>query len=309
VAKHRVILDCDPGVDDAFALMLAFAAADYIDLLGITCVAGNVSLAHTERNTRRLCTLAGKTDISVFAGCPRPIMWAVGEETHVHGVDGLGDVAAMPEPAFELQSKHAVNFIIDTIMKEPSGTVTLCVIGPMTNIALAIVMQPAIVPRIKELVFMGGAAFSVSAVRIADLNFYCDPHAAQIVVSSGIPQTMFGIDATEKTHVTPAHLAKMEALPGRIPKLLVEMFKAYAKGDPRLHDVCTIAHLIDPTLFQGVQGHIAVEHGSTHTRGITVARVHPRKIKGFEANTLIINEVDTERLFDLLLERLATLEK
>ncbi|MBJ3774192.1 nucleoside hydrolase [Acuticoccus mangrovi] len=303
----RLIIDCDPGVDDAFALALAMAAPEAIEILGITCVAGNRGLEHTERNTRRLCTLLGRTDIPVYRGCPRPIMFPEPTETKVHGVDGFGDVTSLPEPTFEAAPGHAVTFLIDTLMREPSGSVTVCTMGPMTNLAVAIVQEPRIVPRIKELVFMGGAAFRSARVRIADLNFYGDPHAAHIVVTAGIPQTMFGIDVTLECDLTEAEVERLEAVGSPACRILAEMFRAYAVGDRCVHDICPIAWLLDPTLFATVEGHIDVEHGSVLTRGITVARIHPRKLEGFTPNATIATEVERDRLVALLITRLAAL--
>lgn len=300
---HRLILDCDPGVDDAFAIMLALAARDRIDLLGITTVAGNRPLEFMERNARRLCTLAGVADIPVMAGCPRAIIAPMDAPTPVHGHDGLGDVEGLPEPAFPLSAMRATDFIIDTLMAEPAGSVTICCIGPMTNLATAIVLEPRIVPRIRALAFMGGAATRVASVRTSDFNFYFDPHAAQIVLQAGIPQFMFGLDVTEQVAVTPEVFASLDG-GGSCTRALSAMLRRYASGDPRLHDVCTIAWLLQPDLFSGVDGHVAVEHASTVTRGITVARIHPRKIAGYEPNCRIMMQVDRAQMFDLLLTHL-----
>src|SRR5690606_16288521 len=149
----------------------------------------------------------------VFAGCPRPLVYNDNAETPVHGADGLGDIPGIPEPRIEADPLHAVSFLIRTLMEEPEGTVTLCALGPLTNLAAAIVLEPRIVPRIRQLVFMGGAAFTVSSVRVSDLNFYFDPHAAHVVLSAGIPQVMFGLDATNQVHVTEEVLASLEERP------------------------------------------------------------------------------------------------
>lgn len=305
--KHRIIIDCDPGVDDAFALALAFAAEDKIDLLGITCVAGNRPVHLTEWNARRLCTMANRLDTPVFAGCPRPLVYNDNIETPVHGDDGLGDVPGIPEPRMEAQELHAVSFLIKTLMDEPEGTVTLCALGPLTNIAAAIVLEPRIVSRIRRLVFMGGAAFKVSSVRVSDLNFYFDPHGAHVVLSAGIPQIMFGLDATDQVHVTEDVLASLEECPGSMSATLARMMRVYGKGDPRLHDLCVIAYLLDPDWFTTVPAHIAIEHSSELTRGITVARVSPRKIAGYVPNTELVTTVNTKAMFQSMIERLRTL--
>ncbi len=302
---HRLILDCDPGVDDAFAMMLAFAAPEKIEMLGVTCVAGNRPLDQTAYNARRLCALAGRPEIPVYAGCARPIMWAEGEPVDVHGKDGLGDVS-LPEPKAPLRDGHAVQFIIDTVMREPEKTVTLCCIGPMTNLALAIVMEPRIVPRIRELVFMGGAAFRMAMYRVSEFNFYSDPHAAHIVLSAGIPQTMFGLDITYQAEVNPGIFQRLDALPGPAPKALADMLRTYASMDPRLHDVVATAYLIEPGLFDGVEAHVSVEYTSPTTRGLTVARWTPPQLAaGYQTNTRVITKTDPAAFFDLMLTYLA----
>lgn len=305
MTMHRLILDCDPGVDDAFAMMLAFAAPEKIEMLGVTCVAGNRPLDQTLLNARKLCALAGRPEIPVFAGCPRPIMWPEGEPVDVHGLDGLGGVD-LPEPAAPLREEHAVRFIIDTLMREPEKSVTVCCIGPMTNLALAIVMEPRIVPRIKELVFMGGAAFRMAMYRVSEFNFYSDPHAAHIVLSAGIPQVMFGLDITYQAEVTPEIFARLDALPGPAPKALAAMLRTYAAKDPRLHDVVATAYLIEPDLFEGVMAHLQVEYGSATTRGLVVARWTPPQLAlGFTPNARVITKTDPARFFGLMLDYLA----
>jgi purine nucleosidase len=161
--------------------------------------------------------------------------------------------------------------------------------------------------RIKQLVFMGGAAFTVSSVRVSDLNFYFDPHAAHVVLSAGIPQVMFGLDATNQVRVTEDVMQSLEKRPGSMAEKLAQMMRAYGKGDPRLHDVCVIAYLVDPSWFTTAPAHIAVEHSSELTRGITVARVSPRKLAGYVANTSLVTAVNTEAMFADMTGRLSSL--
>src|SRR5262245_61800482 len=190
MARHRIILDCDPGVDDAVAILLALGPPAEIDLLGLTCVAGNVPLDKTARNARRVCTLAGRTDVPVLAGCARPLMSPAGRTATVHGVDGLADVG-FPEPAFELGSQHAVDFIIEQALRAP-GQVTLCCVGPLTNAALALVKEPLLAQRLGRVIFMGGAAFCPGNVTpVAEFNVFVDPHAAHVVLGAGLSLTMF----------------------------------------------------------------------------------------------------------------------
>lgn len=305
--EHKIILDCDPGVDDALALMLAIAAPEAIEILGITTVAGNVSFENVTRNAQGLLALAGRTDIPLYAGCSRPLMQKIGRRASVHGEHGLGGVV-LPPSDVPVQPRHAVDFIIDTVMANP-GEVTLCPIGPMTNVAVAIVKEPRVAENLREIVFMGGAAFGPGNVTAAaEFNFYVDPHAAHIVVSSGAKMTMFGLDVTSKVTAGPALLAQLEAIPGERARALVRMMKAYAKGDPCLHDPCVIAWLIDPSLFSGVNAHVDVDYAAGPDYGRSVARLAEPRPEGESANCLVIDKADTARIFDLLETRLRQLD-
>ncbi|MBS0969614.1 nucleoside hydrolase [Chimaeribacter arupi] len=302
MAAHRIILDCDPGVDDAVAILLALASPQEITLAGITTVAGNVSATLTEYNARRICTLANRHDIPVFSGCPRPMRDLHGYHTQVHGHDGLGGVP-LPEPGFALQRPHAVDFIIETINAEPAE-ITLCAIGPLTNIALALIKDPGIAPKIKQLVLMGGAAFCPGNVSpAAEFNLYVDPWAAHVVLSAGIPQVMFGLDVTSQAQMSAAWL---DALHQRnaTGATLAAMMRSYGAADPCLHDPCVIAWLIDPTLFSGVDGHVSVVTEGA-AAGQTLAAVKPRHLAGRTPNTRIMTQVDNPRLLALLAARLA----
>ena len=177
-----IIIDCDPGKDDAVALLLAFASPE-VEVLAVTAVAGNVPLAVTARNALRVCELAGRADAAVHAGCPRPILKALETAPHVHGKDGLAG-APLPEPAMALRPAHAVDILVDRLMAS-DGDITLCALGPLTNLALAIVKQPAIVPRIREIVLMGGALKRGNVTPHAEFNIYVDPHAAAVVFGAG----------------------------------------------------------------------------------------------------------------------------
>jgi purine nucleosidase len=302
MARHRVILDCDPGVDDAIAILLALASPAEIELVGITCVAGNVSLEKTARNARRVCTLAGRRDVPVLAGCARPLMSPVGTTATVHGKDGLADVG-FPEPAFELGSQHAVDFIVDRAGE--GGAVTLCCVGPMTNAALALIKEPGLARRLDRILFMGGAAFCPGNVSpVAEFNVFVDPHAAHVVLDAGLPLTMFGLDVTHQARATAERLAAWEARGGRVAAAAARMVRAYRGDDPCLHDACVIANLIDPGLFGGVDGHVAVECDSPRTRGQTVVRVKDRHLAGDSPNCHVVTRVEADRLFDLLADRL-----
>ncbi len=308
VARHRVILDCDPGVDDAIAILLALASPAEIELLGITCVAGNVPLAATARNARRVCTLAGRRDVPVLAGCARPLMSRVGETAaSVHGKDGLGDVG-LPEPAFELRPQHAVDFIIEQALAGEGGAVTLCCVGPMTNAALALIKEPRLARRLDRILFMGGAAFCPGNVSpVAEFNVFVDPHAAHVVLGSGVPLTMFGLDVTRQARATADRLATWEAVASPVTGAAARMVRAYGGADPRLHDPCVIASLIDPALFGGVDAHVAVECESPRTLGQTIVRARERHLAGYPPNCHVVTRVEADRLFELLTERLGRL--
>lgn len=306
MAPRRIILDCDPGVDDAVAILLALAAPEAVRIEAITTVIGNVMLDRTTANALRIRDLAGRADIPVYAGCPRPIMAPIERRQSVHGGDGLGDIG-LPAPMGEAEAEHAVDAIIRIVRDNP-GQITLCPIGPMTNIALALIKAPDIAPLIPEIVFMGGSAFRPgNSTPAAEFNFMIDPHAAQIMLTAGIPLTMFGLDVTAQALITPYWMDKVEAASGTIGRAAVAMLRAYGYGDPCLHDPCVIAHLIDLTLFEGVDAWVEVETSSALTRGQSVAAVQPRHRPEREPNCRVITSLDSARLFDLLGDRLISL--
>lgn len=302
---ERVIIDCDPGVDDAVALFLAFASPE-IEILGVTAVAGNIPLALTEANARRVCEIGRRTDIKVFAGCGRPLLYPERRGATVHGADGLGGVN-LPEPRMPLEAGHAVNFIIDQVRAAP-GEITLAVLGPMTNLAAALSMAPDIAAKIRRLVFMGGAAFCPGNVTPrAEFNFWFDPHAAQAVLASRIPAVMLGLDATGKAVITPERTERLRKA-GPSGDLSARMLSSYAAaGDLLLHDPCVTAYLVAPEMFSGVDAFCEVEVQSDLTIGQSVASVSRRQLAGRDPNCLVITDVDSDKLFDLLEERLATL--
>ena len=199
---QKIIIDTDPGQDDAVAILLALASPEELEVLGITAVAGNVPLELTAKNARIVCELAGRPDIKVFAGCDRPLAHDLVTAEHVHGKTGL-DGPDLPDPTMPLQEQHGVDFIIETLRAEPEGTVTLCPLGPLTNIATAFQRAPEIAARVKEIVLMGGAYFEVGNITpAAEFNIYVDPEAAEVVFRSGVPLTVMPLDMTHKALVT-----------------------------------------------------------------------------------------------------------
>jgi purine nucleosidase len=304
---RRIILDCDPGVDDAVAMLLAFASPREVEVAAITTVIGNVNLPLTTANAIRVRDLARRSDIPIHAGCARPLMAAIERKGSVHGGDGLGDIG-LPAPASDVAPGHAVDVLIERVRAEP-GALTLCPIGPMTNIAMALVKAPDIAPMIREIVFMGGAAFGPgNSTPTAEFNFMIDPHAAQIMLTAGVPLTMFGLDVTRQALITQDWMTQMEAKAGRVSGPVLAMLRAYGFGDPCLHDPCVIAHLIDPSLFGGVDARVEVECAAPLARGQSIAAVSERHRHGHAPNCRVITAVDTARLFALLEARLVSLD-
>lgn len=310
---RKIIIDTDPGQDDAFAILLALASPEELDILGICAVAGNVPLNWTERNARIICELAGKPGTKVFAGCDAPLTRKLVTAEHVHGKTGL-DGPVMAEPTMALQSQHAVDFLIETLRREPSGSVTLCPLGPLTNIATAFQRAPDIVGRVQEIVLMGGGYFEGGNITpVAEFNIYVDPEAADIVFKSGVPLVVMPLDVTHKVLTNRARVEAFRALGTNVGRVAAEwadfferfdMAKYGSEGAP-LHDPCVIAYLLQPGLFRGRHINVEIETRSELTLGMTVADwwgVTDRK-----ANALFMGEVDAEGFFALLTERLGRL--
>jgi purine nucleosidase len=313
MAPRKIIIDTDPGQDDAVAILLAFASPEDIEVLGITAVAGNVPLALTEKNARIVCELAGKPDALVFAGCDAPMQRKLVTAEHVHGKTGL-DGPQLATPTMPLQDKHAVDFIIETLRAEPSGTVTLCPIGPLTNIAVAFERAPDIVERVQEIVLMGGAYFEVGNITpTAEFNIYVDPEAAKIVFEAGAPLVVMPLDVTHKALTTRPRIDAFRSMHTKVGDMVAawtdfferfEMEKYGSEGAP-LHVPCTIAYLIEPQLFEGRLINVEIETGSDLTLGMTVAdwwRVTDRP-----ANAMFMKDVDASGFYALLAARLARL--
>lgn len=310
---RRIIIDTDPGQDDAVAILLALASPDELEVLGITAVAGNVPLRLTQRNARVICELAGRTDIKVFAGCEAPLKRPLVTAEHVHGKTGL-DGTDLPDPSLPLQAAHAVDFIIETLRSQPEGSVTLCPLGPLTNIAMAMTRAPDIVPRIGEVVLMGGAYFEVGNITpSAEFNIYVDPEAADIVFRSGVNLTVLPLDLTHKALTTADRVAAFRGLGTPVGTAVAgwtDFFERFDKekygsqGAP-LHDPCVIAYLLRPELFSGRHINVVIETEGRFTTGMTVADWW--RVSGREPNALFLREVDAAGFFALLTERIARL--
>ncbi|WP_194094753.1 nucleoside hydrolase [Marivivens aquimaris] len=313
MSPRKIIIDTDPGQDDAVAILLAIASPEEIDLLGVTAVAGNVPLPLTQKNARIVCELAGRPDIKVFQGCDAPLSRKLVTAEHVHGKTGL-DGPVMPDPTMPLQDQHAVDFIIDTLRAEPAGTVTICPIGPLTNVAAAFEKAPDIIEKVQEIVLMGGAYFEVGNITpAAEFNIYVDPEAASIVFKSGVPITMMPLDVTHKALTNKARVDAFRNMGSKVGTMVAEWTDFFERFDKEkygsegapLHDPCTIAYLIKPELFSGRHINVEIETTSDLTLGMTVAdwwRVTDRP-----ANAMFMKDIDTQGFFDLLTERLARL--
>ena len=310
---RKIIIDTDPGQDDAVAILLALGSPDEIEVLGITAVAGNVPLPLTQKNACIICELAGKPDVLVYAGCDAPLARKLVTAEHVHGKTGL-DGPVLADPVMALQPGHAVDFIIDTLRKEASGSVTLCPLGPLTNIAAAFLKAPDVIGRVAQIVLMGGAYFEVGNITpTAEFNIYVDPEAADIVFKSGVDLVVMPLDVTHKALTNKARVAAFRALgtePGRMVAEWTDFFERFdmqkygSEGAP-LHDPCVIAYLINPNLFSGRRINVEIETGSDLTLGMTVADWWG--VTNRPANALFIGDVDADGFYALLTERIGRL--
>ncbi len=311
MVKHSIIIDCDPGQDDAVALFLAMASPDELDILGITTVAGNVPLALTQRNARQMCDIAGRTDLPVYAGCDRPLVRELLTAEKVHGNTGIDGVEVI-DPVTPLQALHAVDFIVETLRSADDDSVTLVPMGPLTNIGTVIDRAPDVLPKIRELVIMGGAMrvggnYSPSA----EFNILVDPHAADIVFSSDRPITSMGLDVTHQVLSTRARVVRIRDLGNPVASATAGMLGFFERHDSKkcgvesapLHDPCTIAWLLQPGLFQGKDCNLSVETKSELTMGHTA--VDFWHVTDRPHNVHWVYEVDADGFYDLLTSRLA----
>ncbi len=309
---RKIIIDTDPGQDDAFAILLALASPE-LDVLGITAVAGNVPLHFTEKNARIICELAGKTHVPVFAGCDRPLSRKLVTAEYVHGQNGLNG-PALADPTMALADGHGVDFIIETLRRAPAHTITLCPLGPLTNIATAFQKAPDIVGRVQQIVLMGGAYFEVGNVTpAAEFNIYVDPEAAEIVFKSGVPMVVMPLDVTHKVLSTRARVEAFRAMGSEVGRVCAEWLDFFERYDMEkyggdgapLHDPTVIAYLLQPDLFKGRHINVEIETKSELTLGMTVADWWG--VTGRPANALFIGSVDADGFFALLTERIGRL--
>ena len=304
---RKIILDCDPGHDDAVAILLAAGNPD-IELLGLTTIGGNHTIDKVTHNARQVLTIAGALDVPVYRGASRPLINGVVTAEDIHGDSGM-EVHGydLPEPAVGVEDEHAVRWIVDTLMREEPGTVTLVPTGPLTNIALAVRMEPRIVSRVREVVLMGGAYGTGNITASAEFNTYVDPEAAAIVFGEDWPVVMVGLDLTHQALATPEVESRFAALgtsAGDFVVALVDAFRRNYKDaqdfdNPPVHDPCAVAYVIDPSLVETVPAPLSVELAGTLTRGRTVADF---RASNAPCTSSVATRLDVERFWDLVVD-------
>jgi purine nucleosidase len=312
MAARKIIIDTDPGQDDAVAILLAFASPE-LEVLGLTTVAGNAPLALTTRNALKICELAGRTQTPVHAGAAGPLLRRLMTAEEVHGPTGL-DGPDLPEPAMLARGLHAVDFIVETLRAEPPGAVTLCTLGPLTNIAMAFAKAPDVVARVREIVAMGGGwSEGGNVTPAAEFNIHVDPHAAQAVFHAGVPLTLHPLDVTHKCLTSAERVDAFRRLGTRPSVAVADLLDFFERYDVRkygvgrgpLHDPNVIAWLIAPELYEGWDVNVEVECASELAMGQTV--VDWWGVTNRPANVHFVREIDDAGFFRLLVERIGRL--
>ena len=290
-----LIIDCDPGVDDALALLVALGSEE-LDLLAVTTVAGNRPVDVTYRNASRLLTLAGRPDIPVYRGCERPMAHVEARSNLFHGADGLGGIALADGQ--HQDTTHAVDALIQLLTTAPVDSITVVAIGPLTNLAMAEVLHPGLLRRSKALLIMGGAASCPGNVTPhAEFNFHCDALAAHVVLNAGARVTLFGLDVTSQAVMSHEWIASMP-LQTRCGKAAHDMLVAYASADPLLHDACPVAYLIEPGLFSGETCIVSVDYRHGATEGLLTAL--KREDAASTARARVLTDLYADRLLALV---------
>ena len=304
-----VLIDCDPGHDDAIALLLALASPE-LALLGVTTVAGNQTLEKTTANAIRVLEAAGRGDVAVAAGAERPLVREPFVAAYVHGESGL-DGPALAPPRGRAVGQHAIDFLAEQLLGS-AQPVTLIPVGPLTNVALLLARHPDAAGRIGRVVLMGGAIAEGNVTPAAEFNVWADPEAARRVFESGLDVTMVGLDVTHKALVLPEHSERLRAAgaTGRLVAELLDYFGGYHREvygfpGPPVHDAVAVAHVIDPGLLWTLPRHVAVECGSELCRGRTVVDLWRRT--GRQPNAHVAVELDAQRFAELVIERVGRL--
>jgi purine nucleosidase len=306
---EKIIIDTDPGQDDAVALLLALAARDLLDVRGILAVAGNVPVEQATRNVVRVCELAACSDVPIHAGAEGPLVFPLETAEFVCGPDGLAG-SGLPAARGQAASRRGVTFLVETLLAEPAASVTLCLLGPLTNVALALRMEPAIRTRIKRVVLMGGAMNLGNMTPAAEFNFYVDPHAAHVVLHCGLPVVMFGLHATLQALASPEQVSafgEMGTATGQAVHGMLTRPRAGglgSNGHP-MHDVCVIAWMLWPELFAGRDCAVDVEMSGGTLRGRSTIDWNGRLRK--PTNAFVVDSVQATTLFERVIERLSRL--
>ena len=307
--REPIIIDTDPGQDDAVAILLALAAHARLDLRGITAVAGNVGVDLTTANALRIVELGGHPNTPVYRGAGQPLLFALDTAEFVCGADGLAG-ADLPPPAAKPQAEHAVDFIIRTLRSAPDKSLTLCPLGPLTNLALALRLAPDIAAKIKRIVLMGGAMNLGNMTPAAEYNAYVDPHAAAIVFASGIPIVMMGLHLTLQaicSHYEVARIGQLGTATGRAIHGMLTRPRAAGLGTTGhpMHDPCVIAYVLWPELFEGRDCFVEVETGAGPLRGRTTIDWNGRLKR--DPNALVMDTINAPAMFRRMIDLIATL--
>lgn len=307
--KEAIIIDTDPGQDDAVAILLALAATQRLELRGLTAVAGNVGVDLTTANALRIAELAGRGDVPVYRGAERPLLFPLETAEFVCGADGLAG-ADLPQPRGNARPEHAVDFVVRTLRAAPDNGLTLCPLGPLTNIALALRIAPDIASKIKRIVLMGGAMNLGNMTPAAEYNVYVDPHAAAIVFGSNIPIVMMGLNLTHQaicSHDEVERIGKLGTATGRTIHGMLSRPRAARLGTTGhpMHDPCVIAYLLWPELFAGRDCFVEVETGAGPLRGRTTIDWNGRLQR--PANALVMDKIDAPKMFGRMIDLIATL--
>ncbi|GHC54272.1 uridine-preferring nucleoside hydrolase UriH [Streptomyces flavofungini] len=305
---RKIILDCDPGHDDAIAMLLAHGNPD-VELVAVTTVVGNQTLAKVTRNALSVARIADITGVPFAAGCPRPLVRTIETAPEIHGESGI-DGPAMPEPTLDLDPRHAVDLIIDTVMAHEPGEITIVPTAGLTNIALAVRKEPRIAERVREVVLMGGGYHTGNWSAVAEFNIKIDPEAAHIVFNAGWPVTMVGLDLTHQALATPEvtrRIAEVGTRPAVFVNELLDFFgAAYREAQgfehPPVHDPCAVAYVIDPSVMTVRKAPVDIELTGTLTLGMTVADF--RAPAPADCRTQVAVDLDHERFWDLVVDAL-----
>jgi purine nucleosidase len=306
--RRRIVIDTDPGQDDAVALLLAFASRDRLDIRLVSTVAGNVELYKVTANALRIRDLAGAAEVPVMAGMAGPMLLPLETAAYISGPDGLSG-ADLPAPASQAAPGHGVDGIIAALRASPRGGMTICALGPLTNIAMALRLAPDIAAHVERLVIMGGAMGLGNVTPAAEFNFYVDPQAAAVVMASGIPITLFGLNVTHQALAAEADLARLQAMGTATGRAVHGMLTrprpgGFGTAAHPMHDPCVIAWLLWPELFAGRDCHVAIELAES-VRGRSTIDWNGRMKR--PPNALVINELQRTELFDRMIAALATL--